>query len=234
MSDGFAADMQAALASIGTRPLLVVDVDEVVLRFVPPLERHLEAQGYRLDVVSFGLTGNVRRHGSQQAIAGAEVLALIGDFFACHVHDQEPVDGAVASLARLATALDVVLLTNAPAIHREVRRERLADLGIPYALIMNEGPKGPALAQLAAQVDRPIFFVDDGPSNLASVRDRVPEARLVHFVDDERYFRLAPDVPGTWLKTRDWGEVVARIEAAIGTGDPPGAATTGARPLGLP
>ena len=30
---------------------------------------------------------------------------------------------------------------------------------------------------------------------------------LVHFVDDERYFRLAPDVAGTWLKTRDWREV---------------------------
>ena len=200
---------------LGDRPLMIVDVDEVVLRFVPHLEHFMAAQGYRLDAVSFGITGNVTRLGSCRAVPAPEVAALIAGFFAAHVHDQQPVPGAVAALARLAARLDVVLLTNVPPAHGDARAARLADLGMAYPMVVNDGPKGPAVARLARRLDHPTFFVDDGPTNLASVRDHAGDTRLVHFVDDPRYFRLAPDVAGTWLKTRDWGEVVSRIEADL-------------------
>ena len=201
---------------LGARPLFVVDVDEVVLRFVGPLERFMAAQGYRLAPVSFGITGNVTRLGSCRAVPSPEVAALIAGFFSAHVGDQEPVDGAVAALAGLAPRLDIVMLTNVPAVHGPSRIARLAALGMPYPLVVNDGPKGPALAHLATRAGLPVFFVDDGPVNLTSVRDAVAETRLIHFIDDPRYFRLAPDVPGTWLKTRDWGEVGRRISADIG------------------
>ncbi|MDK9694851.1 MAG: hypothetical protein OEL76_00495 [Siculibacillus sp.] len=165
---------------------------------------------------SFGITGNVSRLGSCRAVPAPEVAALIAGFFAAHVHDQEPVPGAAAVLAHLAAHLDVVLLTNVPAEHAERRAARLAQLGMDYPVVANEGPKGPAVARMAGRAAGPLFFVDDGPTNLASVRDAGVEARLVHFVDDPRYFRLAPDVPGTWLKTRDWAEVARRIEAEMG------------------
>ncbi len=200
---------------LGARPLAIVDVDEVVLRFVPHLEAFMAAQGYRLDAVSFGITGNVTRLGSCRAVPAPEVAALIAGFFSAHVGDQQPVAGALAALARLATRLDVVLLTNVPPEHGPRRAARLAELGLAHPVVVNDGPKGPAVAHLARRVGHPLFFVDDGPQNLASVRDAAVEARLVHFVDDPRYFRLAPDVPGTWLKTRDWSEVAARIEAEI-------------------
>lgn len=200
---------------LGRRPLAIVDVDEVVLRFVPHLEAFIGAQGYRLEVRSFGITGNVSRLGSCRAVPAPEVAALIAGFFAAHVGDQEPVPGAAAALARLAARLDVVLLSNVPAEHGARRAARLADLGLTHPLVVNDGPKGPAVAHLARRVTHPLFFVDDGPQNLTSVRDAATEARLVHFVDDPRYFRLAPDVAGTWLKTRDWTEVAARIEAAL-------------------
>ena len=201
--------------AIGRRPLLVVDVDEVVLRFVSHLEAFIGRQGYRLEVRSFGITGNVSRLGSCRAVPAPEVAALIAGFFAAHVHDQEAVPGAAAALSRLAARLDVVLLTNVPAEHAAARAARLADLGIAFPVVANDGPKGPAVARLARRLARPLFFVDDGPINLASVRDHAAAARVVHFVDDPRYFRLAPDVAGTWLKTRDWREVTDRIEAAI-------------------
>ncbi len=217
MTDRLAAATRDALdrLDVGERPLLVVDVDEVILRFVPHLERFIGAAGYRLDVVSFGITGNVARIGSRNAVAAPEVAALIAGFFAAHVHDQEPVSGAAEALARLAERLDVVLLTNVPEVHGPVRAGRLGDLGMPYPVVVNDGPKGPAVGRLARRVDRPIFFVDDGPNHLASVRDHVGGARLVHFVDDPRYFRLAPDVPGTWLKTRDWNAVSRAIEIEL-------------------
>ena len=220
MSDLAAATHDALdRLAIGDRPLLVVDVDEVVLRFVSHLEAFIGRQGYRLEVRSFGITGNVTRLGSCRAVPAPEVAALIAGFFAAHVHDQDPVPGAAEALARLSARLDVVLLTNVPAEHAEVRAARLAALGMAFPVVANDGPKGPAFARLARRVDHPAFFVDDGPNHLASVRDAAVDARLVHFVDDPRYFRLAPDVPGTWLKTRDWGEVARRIEAEVGRGE---------------
>ncbi len=200
---------------LGDRPLVIVDVDEVVLRFVSHLEAFIGRQGYRLEARSFGLTGNITRLGSCRAVPAGEVAALIAGFFAAHVHDQEPVPGAVAALARLSMRLDVVLLTNVPAEHAESRAARLTALGMAFPVVANDGPKGPAVARLAQRVAHPLFFVDDGPNHLVSVRDTGAAVRLVHFIDDPRYYRLAPDVPGTWLKTRDWGEVATRIEAAL-------------------
>lgn len=216
MTTPLAPATRAALdrLDVGARPLLVVDVDEVLLRFVSHLEAFMGAQGYRLDTGAFRITGSVTRLGSCRAVPGGEVAALIAGFFAAHVHDQQPVAGAAEALARLSTRLDVVMLTNVPPEHGSTRATRLADLGMAYPLVVNEGLKGPALAHLRARVAHPIFFVDDGPQNLASVRDAGAEAHLVHFVDDERYFRLAPEVPGTWLRTRDWAEVTRRVEAA--------------------
>jgi hypothetical protein len=212
MSELAAATRDALEAlDLGTRPLLVVDVDEVVLRFVPHLEAFIGRQGYRLDVRSFGITGNVIRLGYCRAVPAPEVAALIAGFFAAHVGDQEPVTGAADALARLAARFDVVLLTNVPAEHVARRAARLAALGFDHPVVANDGPKGPAVAHMARALAHPLVFVDDGPINLASVRDHVPGARLVHFVDDPRYFRLAPEVPGTWLKSRIWGEVAERI-----------------------
>jgi hypothetical protein len=211
-----------ALALDG-RPLMIVDVDEVVLQFVPHLERFIAARGFALVARSFALTGNVVRAGSTSAIPGDEVKGLIDAFFREEVERQVPVDGALCGLARLADLGCVVLLTNVPDFAAEARGRHLADLGVGAQVVANHGAKGPALARLAARrreitgatdalPGAGLYFLDDGPNHIASARDHVGGARLVHFIDDPRYFRMAPDVGGTWLKTRDWGEVVARIE----------------------
>ena len=218
-----AATTAAAIDRLVPRrgPPIVVDVDEVVLAFVRPLADFLADNGHRLIARSFALTGNVTRIGSDRAIAGEEVKRLIDGFFAARAGDQPAIAGAVAALGRLAEIGDVVLLSNVPAIHAERRARRLAELGITAPFVANDGPKGPALARLAArwaaggEALAP-FFVDDGPTNLVSARDAVAGVRLVHFVGDAEWFALAPDVPGTWLKSRDWSEVAARIAGVIG------------------
>lgn len=204
--------------ALGRGPLIVVDVDEVVLRFVAPLERFMATRGFALAARSFALTGNVTRAGSSQAIPGDEVKGLIEAFFHDEVERQVPVDGALDGLARLAELGDVVLLTNVPSFAAERRMRHLAQFGIAAPVVANDGAKGPALAHLMARAATTrLYFLDDGPGNLASARDHVVGARLVHFIDDERYFHLAPTVPGTWLKTRDWREVVTRIERDLDT-----------------
>ena len=219
-----AAATAAAIDAITPRgaALVVVDVDEVVLRFVAPLAEFLAESGHRLRAASFALTGTVTRAGSDQPIAAEAVKRLIDAFFAARVATQEPHAGAVAALARLAELGDVVLLTNVPFVHAEARARRLAEIGIRAPMIANDGPKGPALARLAGRAaaaraghGAPVYFIDDGPTNLVSAREAVAGARLVHFVGDPQWFALAPDVPGTWLKARDWDVVAERIAVDV-------------------
>lgn len=199
------------------RPLLVVDVDEVVLAFVAPFSAFLEARGFRLHPRSYALGGNVTRAGGDRAVDGDLVQRLIADFFDAAVDDQPPVEGAIAALESLRDVVDSVLLTNVPAAQAERRAARLGALGLTTPMIANAGPKGPALARLAARArdvggaDLPVVFVDDGPTQLASARDAVEDLRLVQFVADPVWFALAPRVPGVWLRTRSWAEVEAAV-----------------------
>lgn len=200
---------------LGGRPMVVSDVDEVAVYFVRHFERYLERSGFRLDAVSYGLTGNIKHAGTSLAAAQDDVRRLLLGFFEEEIAHQEVVEDAVDVLGRLATVADVVLLTNAPHRHRETRRVSLAARGLPFPVLTNDGPKGPAMRRLAARAGGPVFFLDDSPTNLVSVREALPEAHVVHFVADPRFFRLAREIPGMNLRTNRWTEVETYVRRVI-------------------
>ncbi|MDR3496163.1 MAG: hypothetical protein P4L82_16310, partial [Ancalomicrobiaceae bacterium] len=178
------------------RPLVVVDVDEVVCQFIGPLSAFLQLSGYWLDATSYGLTGNIKRAGTALAVPKTQVAELIQAFFDAEIGRQPLVPGAAAALARLATHAGIVLLTNAPHRLRQARLDNLARQGIEAPLITNDGQKGPVLAELAAAAGRPVAFIDDSPRNLASAAASLPDAVLVQFIADPTFLALAPAVPG--------------------------------------
>jgi hypothetical protein len=215
--DPHAIDILTAVEGlpIGGRPLIVSDVDEVTVYFVRHLEDYLERAGFRLDAVSYGLTGNIRHAGTGVAATQDEVRTLLLDFFEAEIANQSVVEDAVEVLGRLATVADVVLLTNAPHRHRETRRVSLAARGLPFPVLTNDGPKGPAMTTLAARAAGPVFFLDDSPSNLISVREALPEAHVIHFVADPRFFGMARPIPGMNLRTNRWLEVEDYIRSVL-------------------
>jgi hypothetical protein len=81
MSDDPETARQIAELSLDTRPLLVLDVDDVLLEFVRPFPKFLEAQGFGLKLASFRLTGNIFERASDRVIEQAEVSDLLGRFF---------------------------------------------------------------------------------------------------------------------------------------------------------
>ena len=194
---------------------LVVDVDEVIVQFFRPLVTFLEAENFRLDLVSYGLTGNIKYAGTDRAAPKEVVAGLIQAFFDARIGDLPLVDGAAETLNRLAEAANVVLLTNAPHRHRATRRDSLAASGLSLPLLTNDGPKGPAVAALTARAPGPLVFIDAAPSHRVSVRDRVPSAHLIHFIADPHLLALAPDISGTKLKTGDWREVEAWVATEV-------------------
>ncbi len=204
----------AAVAPAG-RPLVICDVDEVAFRFVVDFERYIEENGYRLDAVSYGLTGNIKRLSDGVAVDQKTVGRLLNGFFADCAADQEPVEGAAEALAAAARRADIVMLSNLPEAQAAIRAETLARHGMPYPLVANTGPKGPAVAALSARARTPIVFLDDSPTNLVSVRDGGVATHIVHFIADLRFARLAGDIAGIHLRTSDWAEAAAFIDRAL-------------------
>ena len=107
------------------RPLVVCDVDDVVLQFATPFEAFLETRGHRLLPRSFKLTGNIVHGDDERVIEAPAVKALIDDFFMEQERWQTPFADAVDSLHVLGQDADLIFLTAMPPRHAEVRRRLL-------------------------------------------------------------------------------------------------------------
>ena len=206
---------QIGVLTLSDRPLVICDVDEVVVHFTRDFEAYIAAHGLWLDPASFALNGNVRhQHDHSPATAGV-VMDLVSKYFNDRTLHQEPIDGAVDALLELGERADVVMLTNLPHSSGEHRRQNLARHGLPYPVVTNSGPKGPAIAELVRLTQKPAVFIDDSPSFIASAYDHTPDVHLVHFLHDERFARHVERMDFVSLRTGRWDEAHSHIMALI-------------------
>ena len=203
------------LASDG-RPLLVLDVDDVVLEFIRPFPRFLETRGFGLTMASFRLTGNIAETATGRLVEQPQVTALLDEFFDGQAEWQTLTEGASEALASFAGKVEIVLLTAMFHRHRATRRAHLDALGLPYPLLTTEMAKGPAVAKLRGAVDRPVAFVDDQPNNLLSVGDALSDAHLFHLLADHSLRAFLPPLPGNVRAVEDWREATPKIAEALG------------------
>lgn len=200
------------------RPLVICDVDEVILHMIQHLERYLDAQGLRFLQHTYRFNGNIAPKESSTALADQDVRRHLLQFFDEESHRQEMVAGADEGLAQISQTHEVVLLTNLPGDHNKPIRERLlAGMGISYPVLTNSGPKGGAVAALSAGRPAPVVFIDDSPTNHASVHASLPSARLVQFVADDRFRQSIAPEPHIDLLTGDWQETVNFVRDLLET-----------------
>ncbi|ESZ06711.1 MULTISPECIES: hypothetical protein [unclassified Mesorhizobium] len=216
MSDDPETARQIAELAADDRPLLILDVDDVVLEFIRPFPHFLKSRGFGLTLASFRLTGNIAETASGRLIEQPEVTALLGDFFDTQADWQSVTDGAEQALASLSDRVEIVLLTAMPHRHRAARRAHLDALGLPYPLLTTEMAKGPAVAKLRGSRGRPVAFVDDQPANLISARNSVADAHLFHLMADNSLRAFLPPVPDDIISVEDWHEATPKIASALG------------------
>ncbi|MGF7161227.1 hypothetical protein FHS85_002862 [Rhodoligotrophos appendicifer] len=208
-------DQIARLTLAHHKPLIVCDVDEVVVHFLRAFETWLEEHGCWLDPVSFALNGNVKRIDTGAPIATQELAQHFVDFFTARTAEFEEIEGAAHALRELSDVADVVMLTNLPNTYLDARQRNLLGLGMPYPIVVNDGPKGPAMRQITAASAAPVIFIDDAPSNITSVRDTLPEVHVVHFMQDERFGRHCAPIDRISLRSDNWQETADHIARLI-------------------
>lgn len=211
LSAGVREDLGALRLDPG-RPLIAVDADEVLVAFAGPLGDWLGTQGVVMRLTTYRLEGSMRRGAA--VLDKAECLDLIDRFFAEAVGSQPALDGAADALARLSARAQVVILTNVPRPARAARIANLAGHGIDYPLVANEGPKGAALAWLAARTAG-IAFVDDSPHQIASAAAHVPQGLHIHFTGSPLVQAILPPAPEAHHVARDWAEAEAQLRAGL-------------------
>jgi len=204
----------ATVALSGSRPLLIVDADEVILRFAEGLDRFLRARALFLDLSSYRLHGNVKRLDDRTPVLDVEVTALLDEFRA-GLDSLEAVEHAPEALGALRGRMDIVVLSNVSEHQALPRLRNLAALGFDFPLVVNSGPKGPAVKALAAKAAAPAFFVDDIPMHLASAAEAAPGVFRIHLIGDERLKPLLPPSPHAHLRARDWREAADFIRARL-------------------
>ena len=202
---------QLETLSFTNRPLVICDVDEVIVHFTRDFEAYMALEDLWLDTSSFSLNGNIRCRRSGDAAPNERVSDLLDRFFEERTRHMEPIDGAVESLLHIGETADVVLLTNLPHSAGDHRRANMAAHGLPFPVVTNSGPKGPAIRHLAAQAKQPVVFIDDSPSYIASAYEHAPEVHLVHFMQDERFARHVAPFDYVSLRTDSWSEAKPHI-----------------------
>lgn len=183
-------DQIDTLSLSGNKPLVICDVDEVVVHFLRALEDHLHDNDLWYDAVSFSLNGNIRRKHDNEAIRVDEFHALLKNFFHKETANFKAIEGAVETLNGLSGRAELVFLTNLPDHYAKARRKNLNAHGLKAPVLVNSGHKGPAVKRLAEKANVPCFFIDDAPDHIASVIEYIPHVETVHFIHDPRFDKI--------------------------------------------
>jgi len=198
------------------RPLVVVDVDEVLAMFMRGFETFLGGHGLEMRIDHFALFQNIFRPGETEHLDVAAGRKLFEVFFETDVEHIDPAPHAKEALEALAKRASIVILTNAPPQSREPRARWLVKNGFDYPFVINTGPKGPAVAAIRKMTTGKAAFVDDLLPNLDSVAASAPGVATFQMVADERLRPLARSAPDQHRRIDDWAELGPAIASAIG------------------
>ena len=204
------------------RPLIVADIDEVVLEFVAPFMAFLESHGHEYRPTSFRLTGNVYFKETGQASEKVAVSDFLERFFGEHDTWQKPVAGALDTLSEIEQAhkADIVFLTAMPPHHHARRRALLDTHGFTHPMIATKAAKGEAVAELMRHhPGKPVAFIDDLPPNHISVLETVPGALGLQMMAYAPLRPHLPAMPEGVTSVEDWpaaAQAIAEFLAAYG------------------
>ena len=205
----------AALPADPGRPLIISDADEVIADFMGGFEPYMQRQGFYFDWASYQLNENIRHQSDDMAADVDEVRGLISGFYVACIDTLAAVDGAAEALGALAGRARIVVLSNQPFEHRARRMRWLERLGIGFPLVVNAGPKGPAVRMLCQGVKAPAYFLDDSPQHHKSVAAEASHVQRIHFVANPGLAPLIKTAPDCHQRVASWAEARAAIEADL-------------------
>ncbi|MBO6918675.1 MAG: hypothetical protein JJ858_09620 [Rhizobiaceae bacterium] len=197
------------------RPLIVCDIDEVVLEFLTPFQSFLLAQDKELRANSFALHGNIFDLNTNDTVENQKVSSLIEDFFADQLNWQMLLPDVDLVLKELSKDMDVIFLTAMPPHHFTKRKTLLEQFDLTFPLIATEDAKGPILKDANALVDDHVFFIDDMIYNHHSVAEHAPDTHHISIMGNQEFKAIAPDLDDYIYDAENWADLKNHIQSKI-------------------
>ncbi len=207
--------IQEIISPSNNRPLIVCDIDEVVLEFLTPFQSFLLAQDKELRANSFALHGNIFDLNSNTAVENQKVSSLIEDFFADQLNWQMLLPDVDLILKELSQDMDVIFLTAMPPHHFEKRKKLLEQFDLTFPLIATEDAKGPILKDANALVEDHVFFIDDMIYNHHSVAEHAPDTHHISIMGNQEFKAIAPDLDDYIYDAENWADLKNHIQSKI-------------------
>jgi hypothetical protein len=195
------------------RPLIVCDVDEVVLEFLTPFQSFLLAQDKQLRANSFALHGNIFDLNTKNAVENEKVSSLIDDFFADQLNWQMLLPNVDQSLKELSEDIDVLFLTAMPPKYFSTRKKLLESLDLNFPLIATQEAKGPFLKEANTHIDDKVFFIDDMIYNHHSVAEHAPDTHHISIMANQEFKAIAPKLDEYIYDADDWIDIKSHIQS---------------------
>lgn len=175
-----------------SKPLVICDVDEVLINLLDPLRDFLHTHDYTIDLTSHNFGQTIKKSSCGSPIEKHDIMRLVDVFFDACIEKLPFYDGALKALQILEQDCQLIILTNLPHKFGDRRRQFMQNFGVAYPLITNEGGKGPTVKQLAAATTGKVIFIDDTPLHHGSVAEHAPDVHRLHFI---AHPELAASVP---------------------------------------
>ena len=176
-------------------PLVIVDADEVIVHFAKPFVLFLKKRGFLLELNGYTLSDSIKKIETNKIIKSTKSQKLVIDFIKKETKKQPLTKGALQSLNFISNFAQVIILTNVPQYAYEDRILNFKNYNISFPVIINEGPKGPAI------------FIDDNLSQIESAEEFVPKIYRFHFTGCELVQRLLPKSLAATHNPKSWKEV---------------------------
>ena len=170
---------------IKDKPLIVCDADEVIFDFMYSFEKYLHAKSLYFNWKSYALEGNILND-KNEALNRRQITDTINSFFMNKTESMSLVEGAVNSLQILSKKHNIIILSNIPFKFYEKRKVALKKCGINFPFFANTGPKGKAVKYLSDIHKGKIWFIDDSPYQIKSVKLEEKNVNTILFVGNSK------------------------------------------------
>ena len=200
-----------------SRPLLISDCDDVLLHFASHFADWVDEKHdllFSLDKPGFA---NALTDRAGRPVALETVWPLLDRFFDGEMHRQSIVPGALAALARIGAAADIVILTNIGDQYRANRIEQLGAFDIRHRVLCNQGGKGRPVLELIEEMRPSVtVFVDDLAVHHESVAKHAPAVWRLQMIAEPKLAAITPPAPFADARIDDWPAalpwIVSRLE----------------------
>ena len=187
-----------------SKPLVICDVDEVLVNLLDPLKDFLHTHDYTIDITSHNFGSTIKKRACGSPIERDDIIEMVDIFFDACIDELPFYAGALEALQELEKESQVMILTNLPHKFGNRRRESLKKSGLRYPLLTNEGGKGRTVKKLAEATSGPVVFIDDTPSHHGSVAKHAPDVHRLHFIAHPELAAAVPMAEHAHKRLDDW------------------------------